>query len=86
MSKQITAPIVALNTGVTRIGSGDLDYRVNVGTRDEIGELADAFNKMAGNLQTYVRDLETTTAERERFESDRACVIHGILSASSRRS
>jgi sigma-B regulation protein RsbU (phosphoserine phosphatase) len=70
MSKGITAPIVALNAGVTRIGSGDLDYRVNVGTRDEIGELAAAFNKMVGDLQAYIENLKTTTAEKERFASE----------------
>ena len=58
ISKGITEPIMALNAGVKRLGSGDLDYRVNVGTRDEIGELADAFNKMSGDLQTYVKDLK----------------------------
>ena len=53
-----------------RIGSGDLDYRLDVRTNDEIEELANAFNKMAGDLKTYVRDLKTTTAEKERFESE----------------
>ena len=53
-----------------RIGSGDLDYRLDVRTRDEIEELANAFNKMAGDLQTYIKDLRETTAEKERFESE----------------
>jgi phosphoserine phosphatase RsbU/P len=70
MSNGITEPIVTLRAGAARIGSGDLDYRVNVGTRDEIGELADTLNKMAGDLKTYIRDLKTTTAEKERFESE----------------
>ncbi len=70
MSKGITGPIVALDAGVKRLGGGDLDYRVYVGTRDEIGELADAFNKMSGDLQTYIKDLKRTTAEKERFESE----------------
>ena len=61
---------MALDAGVKRIGSGDLDYRVNVGTRDEIGELADTFNKMASDLQTYIKNLRETTAEKERFESE----------------
>ena len=70
MSKGITGPILQLGAGVMRIGSGDLDYRLDVRTHDEIEDLANAFNKMAGNLQTYVRHLETTTAEKERFESE----------------
>ena len=70
LSRGITGPIVALDAGVQRIGSGDLEYRVNVGTRDEIGDLADAFNKMAGDLQAYIKNLRDTTAEKERFESE----------------
>jgi len=70
MSKGITGPIVELGAGVRRIGSGDLDYRLGVRTRDEIEDLANAFNKMAGDLKTYVRDLKTTTAEKERFASE----------------
>ncbi|HEY3835600.1 MAG TPA: SpoIIE family protein phosphatase, partial [Bryobacteraceae bacterium] len=70
MSKGITGPIVELGAGVKRIGSGDLDYRLDVRTRDEIEELANAFNKMAGNLQTYIKNLRETTAAKERFESE----------------
>ncbi len=70
ISKGITEPIVALDAGVKRIGSGDLDYRVKVETRDEIGELAGAFNKMAGDVQAYIKNLRETTAEKERFESE----------------
>jgi phosphoserine phosphatase RsbU/P len=70
ISKGITGPIVELGAGVTRIGGGDLDYRLDVRTRDEIAELAHAFNKMAGDLQTYIKNLRQTTAEKERFESE----------------
>jgi serine phosphatase RsbU (regulator of sigma subunit)/HAMP domain-containing protein len=70
ISKGITGPVVELGAGVKRIGGGDLDYRLNVSTRDEIEELANAFNKMAGDLQTYVKTLRQTTAEKERFESE----------------
>ena len=70
ISKGITGPIVELGAGVKRIGSGDLDYRLSVSTRDEIEELANAFNKMAGDLQTYIKNLKQTTVEKERFESE----------------
>jgi sigma-B regulation protein RsbU (phosphoserine phosphatase) len=70
ISKGITGPIVELGAGVKRIGSGDLDYRLGVSTHDEIEELANAFNKMAGDLQTYIKNLRQTTAEKERFESE----------------
>jgi sigma-B regulation protein RsbU (phosphoserine phosphatase) len=70
MSNGITGPIEGLRAGVMRIGGGDLGYRLDVRTNDEIEELANAFNKMVCDLQTYVRDLKTTTAEKERFASE----------------
>jgi serine phosphatase RsbU (regulator of sigma subunit)/HAMP domain-containing protein len=70
MANGITKPIEGLRAGVMRIGSGDLDYRLDVSTNDEIEDLANAFNKMVCDLQAYVRDLKTTTAEKERFASE----------------
>jgi sigma-B regulation protein RsbU (phosphoserine phosphatase) len=70
VSKGITEPIVALDDGVKRIGSGELDYRVNVETRDEIGQLAAAFNKMAGDVKAYIKNLRDITVEKERFEGE----------------
>jgi sigma-B regulation protein RsbU (phosphoserine phosphatase) len=70
MSKGITGPILALDAGAMRIGSGDLDYTLDVKTGDEIEELANTFNQMTGDLKTYIRNLKETTAEKERFASE----------------
>ena len=70
MSKGITGPILELDAGAMRIGRGDLDYRLDVKTGDEIEELANAFNRMTGELKTYIRNLKETTAAKERFESE----------------
>lgn len=70
ISRGITRPILALDEGAKRIGSGDLDLRLDVRTGDEIEELAGTFNKMAGDLKTYIKNLKDTTAEKERFESE----------------
>jgi sigma-B regulation protein RsbU (phosphoserine phosphatase) len=70
ISKGITGPILELNDGAMRIGSGDLHHRLDVRTGDEIERLATTFNKMAGDLQTYITTLRDTTAEKERFESE----------------
>lgn len=70
VSKGITGPILELDAGAMRIGSGDLDYTLEVKTGDEIEELANTFNKMTGDLKTYIRNLKETTAEKERFASE----------------
>jgi phosphoserine phosphatase RsbU/P len=70
MSGRITGPILLLDEGAKRIGSGELDHRLEVHTGDEIEELAGTFNKMAGDLKTYIKNLEETTAQKERFASE----------------
>ncbi len=70
MSRGITGPILELDAGAMRIGRGDLDYTLKVKTGDEIEELANTFNQMTGELKNYIRNLEETTAVKERFESE----------------
>jgi len=70
IARGITGPILALEQGAKRIGSGDLEHRLEVRTGDEIEALADTFNSMAGDLATYIKDLKETAAQKERFESE----------------
>lgn len=44
-------PIETIRNGVQRFGSGELDLRINLQRRDELGELADSFNTMANDIQ-----------------------------------
>ena len=44
--------------------------RVNVGSRDEMGILAETFNQMAGNLQTANVSLENRTDALERSNQE----------------
>ena len=50
LSRELTAPILALADGADRIAKGDLDVRLEDSAQDEIGQLVRAFNKMAGDL------------------------------------
>ena len=59
LRRMVTGPIGELQTGAKRIGRGDWDYRIEVIREDEVGQLAAAFNVMAGELQESYRDLET---------------------------
>ena len=51
ISRSITKPITTLTRGVEIIDKGDLEHRVEIKTKDEIGSLGTAFNSMVGNLQ-----------------------------------
>jgi signal transduction histidine kinase len=51
VSRILSAPITQLATAAKVIGSGDLNYRVNIRGSQEIIELGQAFNQMAMDLQ-----------------------------------
>jgi two-component system NtrC family sensor kinase len=44
-------PVKKLREGTRQISTGHLDYRIPISARDEIGELARAFNEMTQSLQ-----------------------------------
>lgn len=55
-SRAFTNPIQKLVEGTRSIAAGDLEVRIPVTSQDELGGLADAFNKMADSLQTRTRE------------------------------
>lgn len=58
LSMMLTRPLRELQTGTQRIADGDLHYRMESGSNDEIGDLTQAFNNMAESLSTQVEELE----------------------------
>jgi signal transduction histidine kinase len=58
LAHKMLVPIRALRAGAAKIGSGDLDQRIAIDTGDELEELADQFNDMAGRLRESYADLE----------------------------
>jgi serine phosphatase RsbU (regulator of sigma subunit) len=63
LSSVLLRPIGALRAGLERIGRGDLDSRLEVHDRTELGALADTINRMASELRTAQVEL----VERERI-------------------
>lgn len=61
MATSLTQPIEALIRGVDAVGRGNLGQRIEADERNEIGHLAQAFNRMTENL-------EATTVSRNEVE------------------
>jgi diguanylate cyclase (GGDEF)-like protein len=57
LALRLTRPIEALVAGTQAIARGDLTKRLDVRRRDELGELAGAFNIMTQDLQERTRSL-----------------------------
>ncbi|MFH0790193.1 MAG: ATP-binding protein [Candidatus Omnitrophota bacterium] len=64
----ILRPIRNLMSGVIRFGKGDFDSKIELKTKDELGELADAFNKMAYNLRESTVSIEVLEESQRRFQ------------------
>jgi HAMP domain-containing protein len=62
ISRRITRPIAILREGVGHIAAGDLDHRVKIQSRNEVGQLAEGFNQMAQDLKQSLE--ERMAAER----------------------
>jgi len=57
MARALEKPIKQLVDGTNRLADGDLTHRVNVYSKDEIGQLAAAFNTMAERLKLSRQEL-----------------------------
>jgi two-component system NtrC family sensor kinase len=55
--KLVSIPVTMLVEGMQRVAAGDLDYKVTVNTRDEMGELAQSFNAMTEQLSRAKGEL-----------------------------
>ncbi|MFH1770572.1 MAG: HAMP domain-containing protein [archaeon] len=58
-------PIEKLTQGVNEFAKGDWDFKVEKSSKDEIGELTDSFNKMAGDLKESHSALKKHEKELE---------------------
>jgi len=79
--RSISKPLDKLTKGTEIIGKGNLEYKIDVKSKDEIGELATAFNKMTNNLgssreqlknysenlKERAKELEEKISELEKF-------------------
>ena len=69
-ARRITRPVLALVDGTQRLAAGDLDHRLDVRTRSEIGQLARSFNDMAAALSESTQALEESEgAYRDLFDN-----------------
>jgi class 3 adenylate cyclase len=64
-SRILTGPIKSLATAVRRVAGGELGVHVPVTARDEIGELASAFNDMSASLQTKQQLIDEQRREND---------------------
>jgi class 3 adenylate cyclase len=67
LAQLMLRPIRRLQSGTQKISSGDYEVNIPVTTRDEIGELTEAFNEMSRNLAIKEELLNEQRRENDRL-------------------
>ena len=66
LARQITGAVHDLFTGTEHLRNRDFTYHIPVRARDQLGELADSFNVMTGEITKLIRE----NAEKARMEQE----------------
>ena len=76
----LTGPIKDLERGAEMIGSGALDYRIELMEHrdDELGHLADAFNEMGDNLLESRSEIESYGRNLEVINQELDAMVHAL--------
>ncbi|MFN8006998.1 MAG: HD domain-containing protein [Terriglobia bacterium] len=64
-ARSITDPIRQLVEGTHSIAKGDFSKKIQIKSRNEIGELAETFNKMTGDLELYIQQIRRAGEENK---------------------
>lgn len=66
LARQITGAVHDLFTGTQHVRAGDFGHQIPVRARDQLGELAESFNLMTGEVTTLLGEM----AEKGRLEQE----------------
>jgi len=75
LSGRVIRPLRQLGRDAARLASGELGHRSTVSTQDEVGVLADDFNRMAGALEARVQEARCAANEIRQAKDTLAAVI-----------
>lgn len=67
----MSKPVLALDVAARRIGAGELDVKVDIRSKDELGRLGATFNEMVVGLQERARRAEIMTKTLSKEVSDK---------------
>jgi sigma-B regulation protein RsbU (phosphoserine phosphatase) len=66
LARSITSSIHELFMGTERVRHGDFTHRIDIMSKDQLGELAGSFNQMIGSIENLLQ----TAAEKKRLEEE----------------
>lgn len=87
ITRTMIHPLEDIVSASDRIAAGDLDFQLKVSSRDEIGNLADSFNKMVASIKTMKLELEEwgcTLEEKVNKRSDELVAVQSQMAQSEK--
>lgn len=75
-TKHLSKPIDDITKAAERISSGDYETKIYTNDKQQIGRLAEAFNRMSDNLNTNIRALKRRNIE---FEAMLKSMASGVI-------
>jgi two-component system NtrC family sensor kinase len=72
----VSTPVSLLKQGMERVAGGDLDYTLEIKSRDEMGDLASAFNAMTSDLKRAKNELVEWGNTLEKKVEEKTRAIH----------
>jgi NtrC-family two-component system sensor histidine kinase KinB len=80
LSSLITRPVRKLSEATQKIAEGSYELRIETGSKDELGRLAESFNAMVGRLQSYNRlNIGKIVEEKRKNDALIRSIDDGIL-------
>jgi len=76
VARMITKPLREMTGLAKDIASGDFSRQIDIHSNDEVGQLAQSFNQMAGELKTKI---ETILEDRNQLSAVLTSVIEGVV-------
>lgn len=59
ISVLVYKPIEQIKEGIDEVGNGNLDYKIKVNSKNELGQMARRFNEMSTNLDEAYKEIKT---------------------------
>lgn len=79
LARALTHPIRDLTSAIRLMADGDLNQHVTIKSRDELGELATAFNQMSSDIDRLLRSRRRMTADIAHDLRNPLTVIGGYI-------
>jgi HD-GYP domain-containing protein (c-di-GMP phosphodiesterase class II) len=83
LARLITTPLRNLAEVTSAVAAGDLTRRVPVRTRNELGQLGENFNSMAGEIERYIGSLRQALQENQELLVDAIRALAAAIDAKS---